>query len=197
MLLLRLILPFLLSLFLLRADSTFTLLEDIAKDQQLLTNDFVYVDDNTSINSTVASVLEDLQLFQVAGSIGVEGAKHTSNTQGNHTIHKWAFPEGDIKAIYQIESQVALDTVVTQQYLDGKAPKQQRIMNNFRFRAYAVATSSAPLKMYYLTEEEQGLLAYRIDQKEVNIGYSKKKNGLTDLLPVYTAQVERLLGSMQ
>ncbi len=191
MLLLHCLLPFF--VLLLNRSEEFTLNKDIEKDQQLLSSGFVYINDNTTSSPSMETVAKDLQLFQVAGFISTDGAAHSSSTQGRHTINKWQFTEGNIQAIYQVESTIALDTVVTQQYLDGKPPTQQRITNGFTFRTYVVATDSAPLQLLYMTEADQGLLEYRIERRKVGVGYSKKKEGLNEILPVFTAEIENLL----
>ncbi|MCC9167181.1 hypothetical protein [Pontibacter harenae] len=196
MLILHLLLTF--RLFLLQATvATPQLQKDLEKDFAILqSNKGYYINDNSTLSPSLQTIANDLQLFSIVSLIDLSKAKYDTTQQGPHNIRSWHFEGSDIKAIYEVESAIHLDTVVTQDYLDQPS-KQQRITNDFTFRTYAVSTVAAPLKLYYLTEAEQGLLTYSIEQRKVEIGYGKKKEGLTDVLPMYTTQVEGILGELQ
>ena len=186
--LLPMLLPYLLA-------TALHLQQDLEKDIALLTKDSRYfISDNSTQTPSVQSVANDLQLFQLAANLDLSKAAHSSETIGEHQVDIWRFDQGDIRAIYQIESNIQLDTVITQRYLDNRTPTQQRITNDFTFRTYIVSTDSAPAKLFYLTEAAQGLLAYRLGEKEVAINYAEKKEGLTDVLPGYIEEVQRLVG---
>ncbi|WP_018477282.1 hypothetical protein [Pontibacter roseus] len=186
------LLPVLLS-FLLYQVADLQLARDINKDAQILDSTSVYISDNASLSPSLQTVANDLQLFQVMASIDLSQSGYTSQQRGKHLVHTWRFGEGPIKAIHQIETAIALDTVVTQRYLENRAPTQQRIMNKFTFRTYAVSTAAAPIKLYYLTEEEQGLLEYKIDERQVELIYPKKKQGLSDIMPKLKDELDRLV----
>ena len=186
--LLPLLLPYLLA-------TSLHLQQDLEKDIALLTKDSRYfISDNSTQTPSVQTVARDLQLFQLAANLDLSNAAHSSEIMGEHRVDLWRFDEGGIRAIYQIESNILLDTVITQRYLDNRTPTQQRITNDFTFRTYIVSTDSAPAKLFYLTEAAQGLLAYRLGEKEVAINYAEKKEGLTDVLPGYINEVQRLVG---
>ena len=186
--LLPLLLPYLLA-------TTLLLQQDLEKDLALLTKDSRYfISDNSTQTPSVQSVASDLQLFQLAANLDLSNAAHSSEIMGEHRVDLWRFDEGGIRAIYQIESNILLDTVITQRYLDNRTPTQQRITNDFTFRTYIVSTDSAPAKLFYLTEAAQGLLAYKLGEKQVAINYATKKEGLTDVLPGYMEEVQRLIG---
>jgi hypothetical protein len=189
---LHLLLPVLFSFFYSQV-ADLQLARDIRKDAQILGNTSVYISDNASVNPSLQTVASDLQLFLVTASIDLSQSRYSSSQQGKHLIHSWRFNEGDIKAIHQIETALALDTVVTQRYLEDRAPTQQRIVNSFKFMTYVVSTASAPIKLYYLTEDEQGLLEYKIDDRHVELVYSKKKNGLSDIMPKLRDELDRLV----
>ncbi|WP_162427139.1 hypothetical protein [Pontibacter pudoricolor] len=194
MLLIQTILPFLL---LLQAHvGTFTLRQDLEKDLAKLAGTSVFISDNTSASPSVQTIVDDLQLFGVAATIDLSNIKYSQSSQGNHTIHVWAFKEGDITSLYQIETTIALDTVVTQRYLENRAPTQHRIQNRFTFHTYAVSTSAHPLRFYYMTEAEQGLLEYRIGNRQVLVNYPAKKEGLSDILPKIQDQVSLVLSNL-
>ncbi|MFD2248066.1 hypothetical protein [Pontibacter ruber] len=196
MLLFQTILPLFLFLFFDQPDSL-QLNRDIDKDLRILENTSVYISDNTSLSPTVEMIASDLELFRVAASINLADGSYSSNKQGNHTVHTWRFKGGgNIAAIYQIESVIALDTVVTQRYLENRAPTQHRIRNNFTFRTYVVSTAATPVKLYYLSEAEQGLLKYKIDDRQVDLVYPEKKEGLSDILPKVEAELDRVLVSL-
>lgn len=196
---LQLLFPVLFSLFLSYPallqpqDVNLRLSEDIRKDATILANTPVYISDNTSPSPSLQTVDNDLQLFLVMTSIDLSQSRYSHSRQGKHQIHTWRFDDGQIRAIHQIETTVALDTVVTQRYLENRAPTQQRIMNNFVFRTYAVATDASPMKLYYLTEEEQGLLEYKIDARHVEFVYPERKAGLSDLMPKLKDELDRLV----
>ncbi len=193
MLLLQAILPFL-ATFILATTSTLHLQADIAKDLQLLQHDSgLYISDNTSASPSVQTVTSDLQLFGVVAGINLAKATYSDHKLGNHYVEKWVFPTGEINAIYQIKSIIQLDTVVTQRYLDHRTPTKQHIVNTFTFYTYAVVTASATPKLYYQTEQDQGLLAYTIGNQHVQIGYATTKQGLVDVLPQVAEQVQKLL----
>ncbi|WP_161890498.1 hypothetical protein [Pontibacter russatus] len=186
--LLPLLLPYLLA-------TALHLQQDLEKDIALLTKDSRYfISDNSTQTPSVQTVASDLQLFQLAASLDLSNATHSSEIIGEHRVDIWQFEQGDIRAIYQIESNIQLDTVITQRYLDNRTPTQQRITNDFTFRTYIVSTDAEPAKLFYLTEAAQGLLAYRLGEKEVAINYAEKKEGLTDVLPGYMNEVQRLIG---
>ena len=193
MLLFQIIFPLFFFLFSDQAASLH-LSRDIEKDLAILGNTSVYMSDNTSLNPSVETIATDLQLFGVTASINLANSHHSSNKFGDHTVHQWRFKEGGpIKAIYQVESLVKLDTVVTQRYLENRAPTQHRITNDFTFRTYVVSTDASPVKLYYLTEAEQGLLKYNIDARQVSLIYPSKKEGLSDILPKVEEEVDRVL----
>lgn len=170
--------------------------QDLEQDIARLKKDSrFFISDNSSQIPTVQTVVNDLQLFQLVASLDLSKATYSSNTIGNHQVSVWQLPEGDIKSIYQIESRIHLDTVVTQHYLDNRPPTQKRIRNDFTFRSYAVSTAAAPLKLYYLTEADQGLLSYRLGEKQVEITYAATKEGLPDVLPYYRKEVKQLLSN--
>lgn len=167
---------------------------DLEQDLTRLTTDSRYfISDNSTQSPSVQTVTRDLQLFQLAASLDLSNATYTSKTIGNHQVEVWQLSEGDIKSVYQIESKIHLDTIVTQRYLDNRTPTQQRIMNDFTFRSYAISTAAEPLKLYYLTEAAQGLLSYRLGEKQVEITYAATKEGLTDVLPGYRKEVKQIL----
>lgn len=193
MLILQAILPLLFP-FILAGSGSLQLQTDITKDLQLLQHDSrIYISDNTSASPSVQTVVSDLQLFGVVAGMDLSQAKYSSHQQGNHQVEKWAFVAGEISAIYQIQSTIHLDTVVTQRYLDNRTPTKQRIANNFTFRTYVVITNASEPKLYYQTEQDQGLLAYKIGGRQVQIGYAGKKEGLVDVLPQVEQQTKALL----
>ena len=184
--LLPLLLPYLLA-------TSLHLQQDLEKDIALLTKDSRYfISDNSTQTPSVQTVAGDLQLFQLAANLDLSNAAHSSEIMGEHRVDIWRFDEGGIRAIYQIESNIHLDTAITQRYLDNRTPTQQRITNNFTFRTYIVSTDAAPAKLFYLTEAGQGLLMYRLGEKQVAINYAEKNEGLTDVLPGYINEVQRL-----
>jgi hypothetical protein len=193
MLLQNIILPILFSLSLWRAETPLVLKQDIDKDVNILNNTAVYISDNTTLNPSLQAIMNDMQFFMLAGNIDLAAASHSSSTKGKHEIQKWDFEEGDIKTILQITSPVALDTVITQRYLENRPPTQHRVNNKFVFRTYLVSTTNSPLKLFYLTEADQGLLEYKLDERHVQIGYPKKKEGLSDILPRFEEEIERLI----
>jgi hypothetical protein len=196
MLLIQTILPFLLLLLQTQVGS-FALRQDLEKDLGKLANSPVFISDNTSASPSVQTIVQDLQLFGVAATIDLSNSKYRQSSQGNHTIHVWTFKEGDITSLYQIETTIALDTVVTQRYLENRAPTQHRIQNKFTFRTYAVSTSADSLRFYYMTEAEQGLLEYRISNRRVLINYPAKKEGLSDILPKVEDELSAVLAALQ
>ncbi|MER2996949.1 hypothetical protein [Pontibacter populi] len=194
MLLIQTILPFLFLLLQAQADN-YTFKQDLEKDLGKLTGSPVFISDNTSASPSVQTIAHDLQLFGVVATIDLTNSNYSQSSQGHHKIQVWKFPVGHIKALYQVETSIALDTVVTQRYLENRAPTQHRIQNNFTFRTYAVTTSDDPLHFYYMTEAEQGLLEYRIGNRQVQINYPSKKEGLSDILPKVEREVSAVLSA--
>lgn len=179
--------------FLFSQDSNLQLGQDLRKDSKILASTSVFISDNATLSPSMRTIESDLELFYVMASINLSESKYSARQQGRHHIQTWRFSEGNIKAIRQIETTIALDTVVTQRYLENRAPTQQRIQNNFKFRTYAVSTHDALIKLYYLTEDEQGLLEYKIDDRHVELVYSKKKLGLSDIMPKVKDELDRLV----
>lgn len=179
--------------FILHQDSNLQLGQDLGKDAKILANTSVFISDNATLSPSLRTVESDLELFYVMASINLSQSRYSARQQGKHHIQTWRFDEGNIKAIHQIETTLALDTVVTQRYLEDRAPTQQRIQNNFKFRTYTVSTADAPIKLYYLTEDEQGLLEYKIDDRHVELVYSKKKQGLSDIMPKMKDELDQLV----
>ncbi|PVY41723.1 hypothetical protein [Pontibacter virosus] len=179
--------------FILSQDSNLQLGQDLSKDSKILANTSVFISDNATLSPSMRTVESDLELFYVMASINLSQSKYSARQQGKHHVQTWRFNEGNIKAIHQIETTMALDTVVTQRYLENRAPTQQRIQNNFKFRTYAVSTADALIKLYYLTEDEQGLLEYKIDDRHVELVYPKKKVGLSDLIPKVKDELDQLV----
>ncbi|MFT2009079.1 hypothetical protein ACMA1I_10425 [Pontibacter sp. 13R65] len=189
---LHILLPLLLAMF--TPDSTTLLLQkDIEKDYRLLQGGQYFISDNTSSSPSLRTIESDLQLFQLVARVDLSSADYSTSTSGRHQIKKWKFQEGDLKALYQIESTVALDTTVAVRYLDNKAPTQQHLKNTFRFRTYVVATTSAPDRFLYITEADQGLILYRMDIRQVEMVYSKQKEGLSAALPAFIAEIDHLV----
>ena len=189
---LSLLLPILVSLVLTQG-SNLQLGQDLSKDVKILANTSVFISDNATLNPSMRTIESDLELFFVMASINVSQSKYSARQQGKHHVQTWRFNEGNIKAIHQIETVIALDTVVTQRYLEDRAPTQQRIQNDFKFRTYAVSTTDALIKLYYLTEDEQGLLEYKIDDRHVELMYPKKKQGLSDIMPKVKDELDQLV----
>ncbi|WP_299703783.1 hypothetical protein [uncultured Pontibacter sp.] len=189
---LSLLLPILFAFFL-NQDSNFQLGQDLSKDSKILANTSVFISDNATSSPSMRTIESDMELFYVMASINVSQSKYSARQQGKHHVQTWRFNEGNIKAIHQIETTLALDTVVTQRYLEDRAPTQQRIMNNFKFRTYAVSTTDALIKLYYLTEDEQGLLEYKINDRHVELVYPKKKQGLSDIMPKVKDELDQLV----
>ncbi|MBF8962017.1 hypothetical protein I0P70_02060 [Pontibacter sp. FD36] len=179
--------------FLFSQDNNLQLGQDLSKDARILANTSVFISDNATLSPSMRTIESDLELFYVMASINLSQSKYSARQQGKHHIQTWRFNEGNIKAIHQIETTMALDTVVTQRYLEDRAPTQQRIQNNFKFRTYAVSTTDALIKLYYLTEYEQGLLEYKIDDRHVELMYSRKKQGLSDLMPKIKDELDRFV----
>ncbi|TXK52059.1 hypothetical protein FVR03_01985 [Pontibacter qinzhouensis] len=189
---LHILLPLLISFFT-PEPATLLLQQDIAKDYQLLQGGQYFISDNTSSSPSLRTIESDLQLFQVVASVDLGSAQYSTNSSGRHQIKKWNFQEGDLKALYQIESTLALDTTVAVRYLDNKPPTQQHLKNTFRFRTYVVATTSAPDRLLYITEADQGLILYRMDIRQVEMVYSKQKEGLSAALPAFIAEIDQLV----
>lgn len=194
----NLLLSILLPLSFILTDTTkLHLLQDLQKDLgQLQTSERHFISDNSSLSPSVETVVEDLQLFSLVANLNLSQASYTWQEQGPHQIHRWRLDEGNIRSITQIQSIIQLDTVVTQRYADNKPPTQQHIRNSFTFRTYLVSTASEQHKLYYLTEEEQGLLAYRIGEKQVKITYAASKAGLADVLPDFLRQLDNLTATL-
>lgn len=193
MMLLHAILPLLFS-FALADTAHLKLQRDIRKDAvKLQQSNRYFISDNTTETASLQGILSDLQLFGMVSNLDLSNAKYSQHQQGAHHIQKWEFTEGQIQSITQLESTIALDTVVTQRYLENRPPTQHRITNKFVFRAYQVSTAAEPAKLFYLTEVDQGLLFYRLGEKQAEISYTSPKNGLNHLLPKYQAEVEAIL----
>ncbi|OKL39855.1 hypothetical protein [Pontibacter flavimaris] len=173
--------------------SQLRLQQDLQKDLNRLQQASSYfISDNSNLSPTVETVAQDLQLFALVANLDLSQATYVQQQQGPHQVHRWMFDAGEIRSIVQIQSNIALDTVVTQRYLENRPPTQHRIQNSFSFRTYLISTVSEPDKLYYLTEEQQGLLAYRMGEKQVEITYAAAKEGLSDILPAYKAEVQQL-----
>ncbi|MCX2740000.1 hypothetical protein [Pontibacter anaerobius] len=193
--LLSILLPF---SFLLTDSSQLRLQQDLQKDlNRLQQSNSYFISDNSNLSPTVQSMAEDLQLFSLVANLDLSNATYIQQQQGPHQVHRWKFDEGEIRSIVQIQSNIDLDTVVTQRYLENRAPTQHRIRNSFSFRTYYISTASEPNKLYYLTEEEQGLLAYHLGEKQVEISYTSAKDGLSDILPKYRKEVQQLIAGFQ
>lgn len=193
------LLSILLPLSFLFTDTTqLRLQQDLHKDlSQLQQSKSYFISDNSNLSPTVQTVAEDLQLFALVAQLDLSQAVYIQQQQGQHQIHRWKFDEGEIRSIVQIQSNIAMDTVVTQRYLENRAPTQHRVQNSFTFRTYFVSTASEQNKLYYLTEEQQGLLAYRLGEKQVEVTHASAKEGLSDILPKYKEEVRQLVSSFQ
>jgi hypothetical protein len=193
MLVLSAIFPLLISIFIANP-SELKLQQDILKDVAKLQQSKQYfISDNTTETASLQSITNDLQLFNLVSNLDLSKAKYSQQQLGQHKVKQWYFNDGEIRSITQLESVIALDTVVTQHYLENRPPSQHRIQNNFTFRVYQVATANEPAKLFYFTEQDQGLLAYRLGEKEAIISYTSAKTGLDHLLPTYQANVSALL----
>ncbi|ARS36202.1 hypothetical protein [Pontibacter actiniarum] len=196
MTLLQTLLPLLLS-FMLTDTPELHLQQDLQKDlAKLQQSNRYFISDNSTLNPSLQGLAQDLQLFALVANLDLSQASYQAQQQGPHRVEQWLFSEGEIRSITQVQSNVAVDTVVTQRYLENRPPTQQRIQNNFTFRTYLISTSSGQAKLYYLTEAEQGLLAYRLGERQVEIGYTAAKEGLSDVLPAYRQEVKRLAGKL-
>lgn len=194
-----LLLSILLPLSFLFTDSTqLRLQQDLQKDlNRLQQSNSYFISDNSNLSPTVHSVAKDLQLFSLVANLDLSQAVHIQQQQGQHEIHRWKFDEGQIRSIIQIQSTIELDTVVTQRYLENRPPTQHRIQNSFTFRTYYISTDTEQNKLYYLTEEQQGLLAYHLGEKQVEVTYSSAKEGLSDILLKYRDAVQQLVADFQ
>ncbi|MBD1397885.1 hypothetical protein H9Q13_11975 [Pontibacter sp. JH31] len=179
--------------FSLNQGSSFLLEQDLNKDAKILASTSVFISDNATSSPSLRTIESDLNLFHVMASINLSEGKYSARQHGKHHVQTWRFNEGNIRAIHQIETSLALDTVVTQRYLENRPPTQLRIVNDFTFRTYAVSTRDALIKLYYLTEAEQGLLEYKIDDRHVELMYPKKKQGLTDVMPKVKDELDQLV----
>jgi hypothetical protein len=193
MILLNTLLTFLLSLIFI-SQAQFKLNQDIQKDvQRLQENHRYFISDNTSETASLKDIQSDLQLFGLISNLNLNDATYSQRKEGPHLIHQWKFDEGEIYSITQIESNIHLDSVITQRYLEDRPPSQHRMINDFIFRTYQITTISEPAKFLYITEADQGLLAYKFGKKQIDISYTAAKTGLNDLFPKYRKEVESLL----
>jgi hypothetical protein len=168
--------------------------KDIQKDWTRLQKDSRYfISDNTSDSPTLEIIAGDLQNIHVISAIDLSNSVYSGRLLDDWVMHKWQFDDSNIKAIYQFERTIKLDTVVTNTYLENRPPTQQQVKNTFTFRAYAVSTNASPLKFFYLTEEDQGLLEYKVDGRYVQVNYAKKKEGLSDIMPRIQQELELLI----
>lgn len=168
--------------------------KDIQKDWAKLQKDTGYfISDNSSDSPSLETIVSDLQIIHVVSAIDLSNSVYSGRLMGDWVMHKWQFDDSNIEAIYQFERTIDLDTVVTNTYLENKAPTKQQVKNSFTFRAYAVSTTASPLKFYYLTEQEQGLLEYKVDDRHVQVNYAGKKEGLSDIMPRIQKELEFLI----
>lgn len=168
--------------------------KDIQKDWAKLQKDSrVFISDNSSDTPSLETIASDLEIIHVVSTIDLSNSVYSGRLMGDWVVHKWEFEDSNIKAIYQFERTMALDTVVTDKYLEKKAPTQQKVKNNFTFRAYMVTTTATPLKFFYLTEQEQGLLEYKVDKRTVQVNYATQKNGLSDIMPSIQKELNFLI----
>ncbi|WP_240676043.1 hypothetical protein [Botryobacter ruber] len=190
------LLPLYFSLLFTQPD-TFRLAQDMEQDLKLLRNSQYFISDNASLAPSLQTVENDLQLFKIVANTSLTNGTYSSTKHGNHQVNKWEFDDGEIQAIFQIETTVQLDTVIMQRYLENRPPTPQKINNTFTFRTYAVATKSNPQKLLYITEADQGLLTYILDHRKVEIIYSKQKEGLSAVFPGFVEEIEQLVSSLQ
>lgn len=192
MAILNILFPLLLS-FLLADNTGLQLTQDLQKDLgRLQQRNSYFISDNSTDLPSVQSIANDLQLFALVADLDLSRATHNTQQQGPHQVQQWTFNEGQIRRVVQVESVIALDTVVTQRYLENRAPTQHRIQNTFTFRTYFISTDATLHKMHYLTEAEQGLLAYTLGEKQVEVSYTSPKEGLTDILAKYKNEAKQL-----
>lgn len=168
--------------------------KDIQKDWEKLQKDSrIFISDNSSDSPSLQTIASDLEVIHVVAQIDLSNSVYSGRLMGDWVVHKWQFDDSHIKAIYQYERTIALDTVVTDTYLENRAPTQQQVKNNFSFRAYAVTTTGSPIKFYYLTEQDQGLLEYKVDDRTVQVNYATKKEGLSDIMPRVQKEMEFMI----
>lgn len=195
MLLIQTILPLLLLLLPVQSGN-YMLQQDLEKDAKILSGGPVFITDNTSASPTINHVAHDLQFFGVAATIDLSKSNYSTENRQGHAVQKWKFSEGPVKAIYQIETTVTLDTVVVQRYLENRAPTQHRVQNTFTFRTYGLVTAGRSLSMYYFTEAQQGLLEYRLGDRHILLNYPTKKEGLSDIQPAMQNEMDKLLSEL-
>jgi hypothetical protein len=195
MLLIQTILPFLLLLLPVQSGN-YTLQQDLVKDAKILSGSPVFITDNTSATPTINHVAHDLKVFGLAATIDLSKSNYSTQSRNSHAIQKWEFKDGPIKAVYQIETTVAIDTIVVQRYLENRAPTQHRVQNTFTFRVYALTAADNSLSLYYLTEKEQGLLEYKIGDRHIHLNYPTKKEGLNDIQPAIQNGLDKLLSEL-
>jgi hypothetical protein len=182
MILLNTLFIFLFSFFLNAAE--LNLGKDIQKDwAKLQKGNGYFISDNKSDSPTLETIVSDLQIINVAATIDLSNSVYSGRLIGEWVVHKWEFDDSTLDAIYQLERTVAIDTVVTNKYLENRPPTRQQIKNNFTFHAYVISTKNKPIKFFYLTEKEQGLLEYKVGDRLVQINYAAKKEGISDILP--------------
>jgi hypothetical protein len=190
------LLPLLFS-FVLKADDTFKLKQDLLADADKLQHSKGYfISDNSSETASILNIIQDLKLFGLVATLDLGSATLSQRQIGQHNISKWTFKTGELESITQLESSIALDTIITQHYLEDRPPSQHRIKNNFLFRTYQVALKGQPNKLFYLTETDQGLLTYSVGDKTVSLSYKSAKQGLNDLLPEFKTKVRDILGKL-
>ncbi|MDX5436875.1 MAG: hypothetical protein LPK03_06745 [Pontibacter sp.] len=170
--------------------------QDLQKDLDKLQQSRYFISDNTTLSPNLQTVANDLQLFGLVSNLDLSQATYTWQQEGEHQVHRWRFDEGQIKSITQIQTNMQVDTVVTQRYLENRPATQHRIQNSFTFRTYLISTADDQHKLYYLTEDKQGLLAYRLGEKQVEVKYSEAKEGLSDVLPGYRKEIASITGDI-
>lgn len=180
-------------LWLLQLSAPLHLRQDLEQDLQKLQQSGHFISDTSTDRPSLQTLQQDLQLFSLVANLDLSQATDTSYTQGKHHVRVWRLKEGQIQKIVQVDSQLAMDTVVTQRYLENRPPSQHRIQNTFTLRSYSISTADAAAKLLYLREAEQGLLQYTLGEKEVQVTYMKSKDGLSDVLPKYRQEVQQLL----
>lgn len=170
--------------------------QDLQKDLDKLQQSRYFISDNTTLSPNLQTVANDMQLFGLVSNLDLSQATYTWQEEGEHQVHRWRFDEGQIKSITQIQTNMQVDTVVTQRYLENRPATQHRIQNSFTFRTYLISTADDQHKLYYLTEDKQGLLAYRLGEKQVEVKYSEAKEGLADVLPGYRKEIASITGDI-
>jgi hypothetical protein len=118
---------------------------------------------------SVIDVLNDLRVFKKIANLNLSTYKFTKKVTGYVTINTW---KNNTVSIYKFTMAAPVDTIFNSENIKTDGTKEKfHVKTVFHYAYYLVQFKSDLRKLTYLTQQQEGVTEYSINNKTINLSY--------------------------